>query len=75
MNGVESIKSAIDSVMASRDEYYEAIEVKPFDVSVVHSQILENIRNLFNVNDFMTMTINRCIDYTKVCPFVPFGLI
>ncbi len=69
MNGVESIRNAMDSVMASRDEYYEAIDVKPFDVALVHSQILENIRNLFNVNDFMTMTINRCIDYTKVCPF------
>eukprot|EP01034_Spumella_vulgaris_P047547 gene47547-biopygen37772 len=29
------------------------------------SLIDENIKNLINTNDFMTMTINRCIDYTK----------
>ncbi len=66
MNGVESIKSSVESVLTMREEFYKAREIVPVDVSVVSNQIIENLRNLVNTNDFMLMTINRCIDYTKV---------
>ncbi len=31
------------------------------------TSIQETVLNIKNVNQFMLMTINRCIDYTKVC--------
>jgi hypothetical protein len=42
--------------------------------------IFDSIHNMKNVNEFMLMTINRCIDFTEVCfalphLLVPFDLI
>jgi hypothetical protein len=69
MNGVESVAKLLESIESRRTEFDRArlnpaIQFEP-GVDLVH--IKENLKNLFNTNDFMLMTINRCIDYTKVC--------
>jgi hypothetical protein len=69
MNGVESVAKLLESIESRRTEFDKAhlnpgIQFEP-GVDLVH--IKENLKNLFNTNDFMLMTINRCIDYTKVC--------
>ncbi len=67
MNGVETVKNSLESIREQRGAFYsERNTLDVFDDREHSSMIDENIKNLINTNDFMTMTINRCIDYTKV---------
>ncbi len=71
MNGVETVKNGLESINEQRIAHYsEKKIVDCFDDRGHMSMIDENIKNLINTNDFMTMTINRCIDYTKVTSFI-----
>jgi signal transduction histidine kinase len=67
MNGVETVKNGLEFIKDQRIAFYkERSLTDPFDDRSHCEMIDENIKNLINTNDFMTMTINRCIDYTKV---------
>jgi hypothetical protein len=67
VNGVESISSLLNAIHDKHLEFNrENKSEKLFDAGGDRLLIHENIKNLFNTNDFMLMTINRCIDYTKV---------
>ncbi len=67
MNGVETVSTFIEAIETKRNEFHKERNItEVYDLNKELRLIRENIKNLFNTNDFMLMTINRCIDYTKV---------
>jgi hypothetical protein len=67
MNGIEILKNAMITIRDLRADHNKKHNiVDTLDLKSNMRFLNENIKNLINTNDFMTMTINRCIDYTKV---------
>ncbi len=55
--GIDAIQSAIEQL---------ATNASPSHVESCLNSIKSSIADMKNVNVFMLMTINRCMDYTKV---------
>ncbi len=63
ISGVDFILSVLSDLKSSSTTTMVKVDS---EVGRGLTAILESIQNMKNVNDFMLMTINRCIDYTKV---------
>lgn len=78
LSGVEVIRQASDEIRnaLNADPYNNCAPSQSFNLSTYTQKmstkaneninvITNNIQNMLDINNFMTMTINRCIDYTK----------